>query len=80
MWLSDFEEAIKKVKAILGDCCFMQAQWAWDGSKLIFYMNTFIEPNDGYLVYFRKTHRLEKWYGNTWKNPEHKEVIYEGNE
>lgn len=24
MWLSDFEEAIKNVKAIIGDCCFMR--------------------------------------------------------
>lgn len=80
MWLSDFEEAIKKIKTILGDCCFMQTQWSCDGSKLIFHMNTFINPNDGYLVYFRKTHRLEKWYGDTWKDPKHKEVIYAGDE
>lgn len=80
MWLSDFEEAIKNVKAIVGDCCFMRMDWAFDGSAVIFYPNTGLEADDVHYIYFRKSHRLVKRYADTWKNPEHKEVIYAGDE
>jgi hypothetical protein len=78
MWLSDFEEAIQNVKAVLGDCCFMRIAWSFDGSALIFYPNSALEEDNIRFVYYRKSHKLLKQYADTWRHPDDYEVIYEG--
>lgn len=76
MWLSDFEEAIVTMREVLKECCgLMKIEWTWDGERAIFSGEA---GEKSYLVYFRKSHRIEKHYEDTWRNPEHKEVIYEG--
>lgn len=75
MWLSDFEEAIAAMKEYCGWSCFSEISTDWAGESFIF--NPYDNSNF-YFVYFRKSKRIVKRYQDTWKHPEHQEIIYEG--
>jgi hypothetical protein len=75
MFLADYFEAINALMEHLGgySCCFNEIVAGLD--RMCFKMS-----NGEKYVYFYQNRRIEKWYFDTWKNPEHKEVIYEGDE
>lgn len=77
MWLSDFEEAIAAIKEHYTWSCFSLIQCGVFGDRFIFQPN---EMNNFYFVYFRKTGSIIKQFSDTWKHPEHYEVIYKGDE
>lgn len=76
MFLIDYLDAINTLAECLGGactCCFNEITAGFD--RICFKMS-----NGEKYVYFYQNRRVEKWYFDTWKNPEHKEVIYEGDE
>lgn len=75
MWLSDYIDAIKGMQEYFGDSCWMDIRCSIDGSIFIFRHD--INDEDK-IVYFRKTGRIEHWYNDTWRNPEHKKILREG--
>ena len=74
MWLSDFEEAIAAMKEHCNWSCFSKIEAGIFGEKLIF---TPDGRNDFYFVYMRYSKKIYKCYSDTWRNPEHYEIIYE---
>lgn len=75
MWLDDYREAMDYVAKYFGkDCCWYKIVCSWDGGAFIFTP----DPDDWTIVYFRKSHRIEKHFKDTWRNREHKEIIYKG--
>ncbi len=76
MWLTDFEEAIAAVKEIMGNCCYTNISCSWDGSAFIFCTSI---PDSTKLVYYRNSGRIEIHYADTWTNPEHRDILKEGN-
>ena len=77
MWLSDFEEAIAAMKEHCGWSCFSEIQASAFGDRFIFQPN---DTKDFYFVYFRDSKKIIKQYFDTWRDPDHYEVIYEGEE
>lgn len=75
MWLSDFEEAIAAIKEHCKWSCFSEIQAGVFGDRFIFQPD---DMKDFYFVYFRNSKRIVKQYSDTWRYPEHFEVIYEG--
>ena len=73
MFLSDYVEAIQKMIEICGN-------GVWYDVSCNFYGDFIFKTDipDYYFIMSHKTHRIEKIYKDTWRNPEHKEVIYEG--
>ena len=75
MWLSDFEEAIAAMKEHYSWECFSMIQPNAFGDCFLF------QPNgmkDFYFVYVRQTGTIIKCYSDTWRHPEHQEIIYKG--
>lgn len=77
MWLSDFEEAIAVMKEHCKWSCFSEIQAGAFGDRFIFQP---YDMKDFYFVYFRNSKKIVKQYSDTWRNPEHYEVIYGGDE
>ena len=77
MWLSDFEEAIAAMKEHCSWECFSKIETGVFGEKFIFTPNG---RNDFYFVYMRHSKNIYKYYSDTWRNLEHYEVIYKGDE
>lgn len=77
MWLQDFEEAIAAMKEHCNYSCFSEIQAGMFGDRFIFQPD---DMKDFYFVYFRKSKKIVKQYSDTWRNPEHYKVIYEGDE
>lgn len=75
MWLSDFANAIQRMIKLCGDSCFKRVSTSIYGD---FIFET--DSSDFYFIMSHKTFRIEKRFEDTWRNPEHKEVIYEGDE
>ena len=76
MWLSDFEEAITAMKEHCKWYCFSEIQVNLYGD-IIFKPD---EYDTFYFVYIRHSKSIYKYYSDTWRNPEHYEVIYAGEE
>ena len=75
MWLSDFEEAIAAMKEHCNYSCFDRIETnIFGGSFLFCPCNT----SNFYFIYHRKNGKIVKRYSDTWRNPDHYEVIYEG--
>jgi len=77
MWLSDFEEAIAAMKEHCNYSCFDSIVVSTFGDSFIFQPRG---PKDFYFVYFRDSKKIVKQYFNTWRKPDHYEVIYKGDE
>ena len=77
MWLSDFEEAITAMKEHCNYSCFGAIQATIFGDCILFIP---AEITDFRFVYFRDSKKIIKQYSDTWRNPEHYEIIYEGDE
>ena len=77
MFLSDFEEAIAAMKEHCGWSCFSKIETGIFGDRFIF---TPHGRDDFYFMYMRHNKNIYKCYSDTWKNPEHYEVIYKGDE
>lgn len=75
MWLSDFEEAIAAMKEHCKWSCFSVIQAGMYGDRIIFQPH---DLKDFYFVYMRQSKKILKCYSDTWRNPEHYDVIYEG--
>ena len=75
MFLIDFFDAIVALTEHIGNCscCFNEILAGFNG--IYFKMS-----NGEKYVYYRQNRRIEKWYSDTWKNMEHMDVIYEGDE
>lgn len=76
MWLSDYKEAIEAMEAVFGDCCFEQIKCSFDGERIIFCTDNL--DNLERYIYYRKTGKIIKAFNDTWRNPDHIEVIKEG--
>lgn len=60
-----------------GISTFWRVESPWDdNSKLFFYADP-LSPGE-YYTYYAKTGRIVKCYIDTWRHPEHIEVIVEG--
>ena len=77
MWLSDFEEAIAAMKEHCKWSCFSEIQAGAFGDRFIFQPH---DMRDFYFVYYKNSKKIVKQYSDTWRNPEHYEVIYAGDE
>ena len=77
MWLNDFEEAITAIKEHCKWSCFDSVAASAFGDSFIFQPRG---PKDFYFVYFRDNKKIVKQYFDTWRKPDHYEVIYEGDE
>lgn len=75
MWLSDFEEAIAAMKKHCNYSCFSVIQVNDFGDRFIFQPH---DIKDFYFVYMRQSKKIYKCYSDTWRNPDHYEVIYGG--
>ena len=75
MWLSDFEEAIAAMKEHCIYSHFSVIQAGAYGDRFIFQLHNL---KDFYFVYYRDSKKIVKQYSDTWRHPEHYEVIYEG--
>ena len=75
MFLIDYLDAINTLAEYFGaySCCFDEIIAGFD--KMYFRMS-----NGEKYVYFYQNRRIEKWYFDTCKNPEHRDIIYEGDE
>lgn len=72
MWLNDFEEAIATMKEHCEWSCFSEIYVNLSG-------NIVFEPDEYdtfYFIYMRHSKSIYKY----WRNPEHYEVIYAGDE
>jgi len=78
MWLSDFEEAIAAMKEHCKWSCFAVIQASMYGDRFIFQPEDADSIKDFVFIYFRNSKKIVKQYSDTWRNPEHYEVIYEG--
>lgn len=74
MWLSDFEEAIAAMKEHCEWYCFSEIQVNLFGD-IVFKPD---EYDTFYFVYIRHSKSIYKYYSDTWRHPDHYEVIYEG--
>lgn len=77
MWLSDFEEAVAAMKKHCGWSCFSAIHGSAFGDRVIFLPH---DMNDFYFIYYTKNKSIIKQYRDTWRYPDHYEVIYEGDE
>lgn len=76
MYLNDFKEAIEAMEKHSGWSCFSLIQISAFGDRFIFLP---YRINDFFFVYFINNGKIVMQYSDTWKNPEHKTVIYKGN-
>ena len=76
MWLSDYKKAIKEIEKVFGNCCFEQIKGSLDGERIIFY-TSYLDNLENY-IYYRRTGKIIKCFNDTWRNPDHIEVIKEG--
>ncbi len=73
MRLSNLANAIQRMIKLCGDQYFTHVSTSIYGD---FVFET--DDPDVWYVMSHKTFRIEKHFDDTWRNPEHKEVIYEG--
>lgn len=74
MFLGDFQTAIDGIIEYFGEFeSFTSITHSWDCSKVIF-KNLFDET----YLYYIETGRIEKLYADTWRNPNHKDILKEG--
>ncbi len=76
MFLQDFQEVINILAKALGGkctCCFQNIGVNVFGDKFIFT----IDDNSHYVVNV-ETGRITKEFSDTWRNPEHMEILREG--
>lgn len=77
MWLSDFEEAIAAMKEHCKCSCYSKIEVGVFGDRFIFTPDGIV---DFEYIYFRNTKTIYRVYSDTWKNSEHKDLIYKGDE
>jgi len=77
MFLQDFQMAINILIAALGKkqyfICFESIVPPYDGKRFVFSID-----KESYYVVDIHSGRVVKNYNDTWRNPEHMEVICEG--
>ena len=76
MFLQDFQAVINILAKALGGkctCCFKSISVNYFGDKFIFT----IDENSFYVVNV-ETGRITKEFSDTWRNPEHIEILQEG--
>lgn len=77
MFLQDFQKAINILIAALGEkqyfICFESIAHSYDGKRFIFSID-----KESYYVVDIHSGRVGKNYNDTWRNPEHREILYEG--
>lgn len=74
MFLGDFQTAIDEMIEYFGEFeSFTSITHSWDGSKF-----TFKNLSDETYLYHIKTGRIERIYADTWRNPNHRDVLKEG--
>ena len=76
MSLEDYKKAIDILVSAIGEdtCCFVSVSASLFGDRFIFN----IDSDTRYIVSI-ETGRITKEFTDTWRNPEHKEIICEGN-
>ena len=77
MFLQDFQKAINILIAALGEkqyfICFESIAPSYDGKRFVFSID-----KESYYVVDIHSGRVVKNYNDTWRNPEHMEIISEG--
>ena len=74
MPLNEYKDAIALMEQFIGNGNFTSISCSWDGSAYIFKTG---DPDTSYFVVFPDTRTIEIRYADTWRNPDHKEVVYE---
>lgn len=71
MWIEDYLEAVAAVQKYMPNYCWERISCSAFGSTIVF------KPTspDWYVVYVLKTKELWRTFEDTWRNPDHKELI-----
>lgn len=75
MWLSDLIKAAQIMMSAHEDFCLSDVSLSFDGKTVGFHTTS----SDGrYYVSNSDTGRVELHWPDTWRNPEHREIIAKG--
>ena len=78
MFLMDYSDAVEYLSRVLESytsVCFHSITCSVFGDRIIF---TAEDGQTNYIVF--RTGRVEVHYPDTWRNPEHKTILCEGND
>ena len=73
MPLSQYKKAIELMEHFMGNGYFTSISCSWDGTAYLFKTG---DPDTSYFVVYPEEGFIEIRYADTWRNPDHKEVVY----
>ncbi len=74
MWIEDYIEAIAAVQNFFPNCCWDSISCSVFGDKFNFKPH---DCEDWWIVYIRESKAIVRIFKDTWRNPDHYEVVNE---